>query len=133
MKNDNNRSQIIMFDHEGTILRSCDTLFQINHQLGNNIYTIFPLLSNYKKDLENLIEQSEPFFIPCMPFAHHHFKSICDFVFIRHDELQEIIFSWMISDNYIHFKNRIALKSQKVFRPIVVTNHASSQKKTGHR
>ncbi|MEI2759292.1 MAG: hypothetical protein V9G42_07690 [Bacteroidia bacterium] len=107
MKNVHSKSQIIIFDIYGNILKSCDTIFLASNLIGKNIMKQFPLLNCYEPEIRNLKRSNKPFFVPCIAFSFADFKSICDFVFIKHEEMSETTISWMISDNYVHFKERL--------------------------
>jgi hypothetical protein len=111
-------AQLILFDKDGVLLKSCDTLFKAAHLLGKNIFTQYPILKCIEKDIYKKSAQGEPLFVPHIAFSVKEFRSICDFAFIKNEDIKEDIFAWMIYNNEKHYHCLIAQKksSSKSFQ-----------------
>ena len=110
-------SQIITFDKNGLILQSCDSLFTLSDMLGKNIFKKFPVLNCVEPEIRCLSYHNKPFFVPQIPFAYKDFFGICDFVFVHHQETNEITYTWMISDNRIHNRHRTEKYQTENYQP----------------
>lgn len=75
------------------------------------------MLNCVEPEIRCLSYHNKPFFVPQIPFAYKDFFGICDFVFVHHQETNEITYTWMISDNRIHNRHRTEKYQTENYQP----------------
>ncbi len=102
------KCQCITLDVSGSIIGSCDTLFDTKRITATVIKKEFPFLWGIISYLQGNDHSEEPLFFPHVDFEVSGYHSICDFTFMKSVDARGIQrFIWMIYDNSIHYKELI--------------------------
>lgn len=90
------KNQIIVFDIEGNLIDSCNTLLDVKKYQQESIYAIFPFLESIKITLINPTYPNNEHYFPRVEFTSENKTFVFDFTFYRQLNNNHII--WILED-----------------------------------
>lgn len=102
--------QFVLFDEQGVILCSDNTLVDLSEQINQSVYTIFPFLESIRDAIENPKTEEEVLF-PRLEIPFIDREGIYDYAFRRVRLQGEVFFFWVVQDNTV--TNRYLLDMQQ--------------------
>ncbi len=90
--------QTLVFEENGNLISSCDSLFATELWLGQNLYQKFPLLGSLQDAIHALDQSAKPISLPAVEMNFYGYKGIFDFDIYVHPS-DEKLRVWMILDN----------------------------------
>ncbi|MEM6345221.1 MAG: hypothetical protein AAF927_15125 [Bacteroidota bacterium] len=93
----NRYHQIIIFDLEGKLLDSCNSMIDLKQLPNQNVFDQWPVLESVRPALHQLEDLEVPFRLPAVELSLPELKGIFDFEFSIHPEYPEQIV-WLLID-----------------------------------
>ncbi|MEL6651044.1 MAG: hypothetical protein AAFQ87_09615 [Bacteroidota bacterium] len=93
----NARHQVVIFDLEGQIIESCDTIVSVETWPSANVFDQWPVLEGIRHILPELSNLEIPFRLPAVELSSFGLEGIFDFEFTIHPEHPEQIV-WLMCD-----------------------------------
>ncbi len=107
-----NKVQIILFNKEGQLIDSCDTLFTVTVKERNTLYDVFPFIESIKSNLVLLRPNASALHFPRIEFFHENVAIICDFTFYANaNNPDEIV--WCIQDFTPQYQYLMAMQQER--------------------
>jgi signal transduction histidine kinase/CheY-like chemotaxis protein len=104
------KCQFILFDNEGNIKDSCETLFRLSILKNNNLFDSLPILESIASELLALQPQSSGFELQCLETDEFGKNGIYDF-WIERVGTNRLL--WIIVDNTNHYQYLRILQSER--------------------
>jgi len=93
----NRYHQVVIFDLEGNLLDSCNSMIDLQKLPTQNVFDQWPVLESIREALTQLEELEIPFRLPAVELSLPELKGIFDFEFSAHPD-QEGHIVWLLID-----------------------------------
>ncbi|MBC8112513.1 MAG: response regulator [Verrucomicrobia bacterium] len=96
------KCQFLLFDRQGTILESCETIFATRNIPSDNVFISFPILESLQIELEEIIPGDPPLILRCVEMTEFGNPGIYDFEISRQPETGHLL--WIITNGTDHYQ-----------------------------
>ncbi|MBV6647181.1 MAG: LytTR family transcriptional regulator [Cyclobacteriaceae bacterium] len=104
------RSQIVVFDHDGIVLESCNTLSSISN--GINLFEEIPFMQGLQHEIAKL-RIGEPVIYNCIHTSVFDYQSFFDFIIRKVEDGDDVKWVWLIYDFHEQYENILELQQQR--------------------
>lgn len=120
-----NKIQIVIFDNEGALIESCDTVLPISKIETTSLFSVFPILESLHDVIINFKPGEEDIYLPRVEIVFEGQSFLFDFILTRLPQHPQYI-AWYMHDftkQYSFFYTPLNERNELLLRNIILESN----------